>query len=661
MLQGVAGGAGVEEGVQRVVIPLEQAFLRTGLQVRDVDLDGVALADAVETADALLQLVRMRRQVEQHQMVGELEVAAFAADFRADQHLRAEFLVGEVGRGAVALEDAHAFVEHRGRDAGAQAQGVFQVEGGFRVGADHQHLVLLEHLQGVDQPLDARVEAPPAGVLVAFLDLLLEAHFRIQVGVLADRQLHVFHRVRQRIAVQLALGEALHGGAGVAEQHAAGAVAVEQFADQARAGVFIAAFHGGQQFVAGGAEEAMDGRAGVRGEAAVVDQFLHGFGDRAVLAAFVAEGFQVVETVRIEQAQAREVAVQAKLFRRRGEQQDARDHLGQLFDQLIFAAGLFRMPDQVMGLVHHQQVPAGGEQGILGALVFPQPFQRHQGELAVLEGVAGVAFDEALAVEQRDFQVEAPAHFHQPLVLQVFRHQDQHAAGAAGEQLAMDHQAGLDGLAQAHFVGEQDARGDAVGHFAGDVQLVGDRLGAGAAKAPEGRLQQAGAVFQGVVAQAEPGQRVDLPGEQAVAGEAELNEVGQLGFRQYADFVVRVDAAVDQQAVGFLDLADGHLPAFEVGHLVAGSEAHAGQRGVAFGVLAGIAGRGIEHGEHPAIQRQDGSQPELGLTVADPALTRLILRHGHLPKKAGYGNGTRGFQRRLCTGRNVREPLRACR
>ena len=179
------------------------------------------------------------------------------------------------------------------------------------------------------------------------------------------------------------------------------------------------------------------------------------------------------------------MAFQTQLLRGGGKQQHAGDDFGQLLDQAVFVAGLLRVPDQVVGLVDHQQIPAGGEQGVLGLLVFLQPLQGDQRQLAVLEGVAGVAFHETLGVEQGDVEVETPAHFHQPLVLQVFRHQDQHAAGATGEQLTMDHQAGFDGLAQAHFVGQQYARGDAVGHFTGDVQLVGDRLSAGAAQAPE--------------------------------------------------------------------------------------------------------------------------------------------------------------------------------
>ena len=546
VLQGVAGGAGIEEGVQRLVIPLEQALLGAVLQVRYVQLDGVSLADPVEAADALLEQVRVGRQVEQHQMVGELEVAAFAADFRADQHLGAELFVGEVGGGAVALENAHAFVEHRGGDARTQAQGVFQVEGRLGVGTDDQDLELLEHLQGIDQPLDARVEAPPAVVVVAVFPLLLEIHFRIQVRVFAGRQFLVLARHRQRIGVQFALGEALHGGTGVAEQHAAGAVAVEQFADQARASFFIAALDAGQQLVALAAEEAVDGLARAGGKTAVVEQFLHRFGDRTILLALPAERFEVVETIRIEQAQAREVAVLAELLRGRGEQQDAGNDLRQLLDQRVFGADLVLVPDQVVGFVDHQQVPAGGEQGVLGAFVFLQPLQGDQGQLGVLEGIAGIAFGEALLVEQGHLQVEAPAHLHQPLVLEVFRNQDQHPPGAAGKQLAMDDQAGLDGLAQAHFVGQQDARRHAVGDFAGDVQLVGDRLGAGAAEAPERGLEQLAAAFESVVAQGEPGQGIDLSGEQTVAGEAELDEVGELGFRQGALLVLRGEAVVHQ-------------------------------------------------------------------------------------------------------------------
>ncbi len=299
-----------------------------------------------------------------------------------------------------------------------------------------------------------------------------------------------------------------------------------------------------------------------------------------------------------------------------------------MLDQGVFGADLVFMPYQVVRFVDHQQVPTGSEQRVLGLFVLDQPFQRHQRQLRILERVAGIALDEPLGVEQGYLQVEAPAHFHQPLVLQVLRHQDQHAAGAAREQLAVNHQAGFDGLAQAHFVGQQNTWGAAVGHFTGDVQLVCDRLRAAAAQPPQCRLHLLAGVVQGVVAQAEPRQRVDLPGEQAIAGQAELDEVRQLGFRQGAWLVLSIQAVVDHQPVDVLDFTHGQLPALEMGDLIARREAHAGQRRIAQGILAGIASGGIEHGQQAAILGQDCPKAKLRFAVTDPALPRLILlRH----------------------------------
>ncbi|MNN03020.1 hypothetical protein D3C81_1156950 [compost metagenome] len=352
------------------------------------------------------------------------------------------------------------------------------------MGADHQDLDPLEHLQGIDQPVDPRVETPPAFFLCA-VALGLECHFGIQLGMLAQRQLHVLIGAWQRIRMQIALREALDGGTRVAEQDAAGAVAIEQFANQACAGLGITVVDSGQQGLAFSTEETFDGGVGFGRQATFVEQLLDCFGHRAIVLALGAESGQVMETVWIEQAQAGEVAVLAQLFRRRGQQQYTRNNLGQLLDQQIFRAGLFFMPDQVMGFVDHQQVPAGGKQRVLGLFVFAQPLQGDQRQLGILKRVAGIAFDKALGVEQGDLQVEAPAHFYQPLVLQVLWNQDQYTAGTAGEQLTMDHQARFDGFAQAHFVRQQYPRGNTVGYFASDMQLVGNRLGTGAAQAPQ--------------------------------------------------------------------------------------------------------------------------------------------------------------------------------
>ena len=171
----------------------------------------------------------------------------------------------------------------------------------------------------------------------------------------------------------------------------------------------------------------------------------------------------------------------------------------------------------------------------------------------------------------------------------------------------MNHQTRFNGFTQAYFVGQQNPRCDSVCHFAGNVQLVCNRLRTHAAQAPQRRLQLAAGVFQGVVAQREPGQRVDLPGKQAVTGQTELDKVRQLGFWQGNGFVSLVEAVVDHQTVDVLDFAHGHLPAFEVDDGVTRREPYTRERCVAQRILAGFASGRIEHGQQATVLCQNGA------------------------------------------------------
>ncbi len=58
------GRAGLLEGVEAEVIPVLQRLLGRLLQIGDMDLDDVALADTIQTTDALLQQIRIEWQVE---------------------------------------------------------------------------------------------------------------------------------------------------------------------------------------------------------------------------------------------------------------------------------------------------------------------------------------------------------------------------------------------------------------------------------------------------------------------------------------------------------------------------------------------------------------------------------------------------------------------
>ena len=75
------------EAAEPVAIPAQQYLARGTFEIRHVQFDGGALTDAIEAPDALLEQIGLAWQVEQHEVVGELEVAALTADLRADQHL----------------------------------------------------------------------------------------------------------------------------------------------------------------------------------------------------------------------------------------------------------------------------------------------------------------------------------------------------------------------------------------------------------------------------------------------------------------------------------------------------------------------------------------------------------------------------------------------
>ncbi len=63
--------------IKTFVIPAHQHRLCGFFQPRHQDLNIVRLTNTVETANTLFQQIRVERQIEHHQMAGELEVTAF--------------------------------------------------------------------------------------------------------------------------------------------------------------------------------------------------------------------------------------------------------------------------------------------------------------------------------------------------------------------------------------------------------------------------------------------------------------------------------------------------------------------------------------------------------------------------------------------------------
>ncbi|MNP45573.1 hypothetical protein D3C76_1395040 [compost metagenome] len=142
------------------------------------------------------------------------------------------------------------------------------------------------------------------------------------------------------------------------------------------------------------------------------------------------------------------MALQTQLFRRGGQQQHARHALGQLFNRHILTAWRIEAPHQVMRFIDHHDVPFGITQVLETLLAAADKVQGANHQLFGFKRVIGVmlGFGVAFIVKEGEAQVEATQHLHQPLVLQGFRHHDQHALGRAGEQLLMQNHPCFDGF-----------------------------------------------------------------------------------------------------------------------------------------------------------------------------------------------------------------------
>lgn len=140
----------------------------------------------------------------------------------------------------------------------------------------------------------------------------------------------------------------------------------------------------------------------------------------------------------------------------------------------------------LMDLVHDQQVETTGVHvGVGGKDVADQPHATgtlepvdgHDEAGKVAKGIgahppAAAQLPEQLGVHDAKLQPEAPGHLGLPLEGERGRADDEHGAGPVAQKELLGHQAGLDGLAQPHVIGDQQVD---PGHAQGPyhrIQLV---------------------------------------------------------------------------------------------------------------------------------------------------------------------------------------------
>ena len=347
------GRTDVLKRIDALVQPAHQHTLRGIAKARHMNLDRKALADAIEAANALFNEIGILRHIEQHQMSRKLEIAAFAADFRTHQQLRVFFGVGEVGGGAVTGDQIEPFMKNRRAYPFAQPQPGFQRLCGVGTRADHQGLVATALCQPVRQPFGARVEAQPV-----FAETLLGYELRREcraVNAFAINARHV-----ELMDIQMTLGKAGDVVAAIAEQHAPGAVMVEQLTHDALGAIGAVPGECRCQFGHTLTTEVArhfrhDGGAwcsGARMQAA------YQLADRFVMFFLGEIACEIIVTMGVEQTQAREMTFHTELFGGCGQQQQRGYAFGEGRNRDIGRARGGGCPGQVMGFVDHHQIPA---------------------------------------------------------------------------------------------------------------------------------------------------------------------------------------------------------------------------------------------------------------------------------------------------------------
>ena len=219
------------ERIQAFVVPAEHHFLTGAFHVRHVDDDILVLPNAVQAANTLFNKSRIERQIEQHQVMRELEVAAFGANFRSDEQVSAIGLA-KVCSGLVTRHDAHVFVEHHERALAQEfEEQSFKSLHHLDRFANQQNLFVLVFLEETLEPYKAFVQMPSVRESCTKETVLLNVRRSFEVAVGSHFHHFAVSRIRfERNLIEHALREAANALTRIAEHHGTRAHAIDNAA-----------------------------------------------------------------------------------------------------------------------------------------------------------------------------------------------------------------------------------------------------------------------------------------------------------------------------------------------------------------------------------------------------------------------------------------------
>ena len=398
-------------------------------------------------------------------MVSKLEVTAFGTDFRSNQQVGAVFSA-EVCSSLIAGHNRHVLMEHRERAlAHVFVQERFKRLHHLNRFANQEHLVVSMFLQESLEPHVAFVERPGVGIARAKQAVFLNVGGHVQI-IFGS---HVHHvaviLVRfQRNFIEHAFRESAHALTGIAEYHRTCTYSIHNAADPFVGRHALCAFlfkpradnrllrHAFVQVVPA------HGLARVRRQ---LRKFIH----QLTVSVLILDKAVVVRKAHgVEHLEAVELRFRMELQRRTRQKEHALRALNHGVSEQVLVARESVFANQVVRFVDNHHVPSRLEQvfdqsGLLdqevdGANNIVCNRERIRAVIVVVhEQALDVAF-----VHQREQVVKATLHFHKPLVLQRFGHNNQSTGQAAAGLECMPNHAGFNRLTEAHFVREHQAR-----------------------------------------------------------------------------------------------------------------------------------------------------------------------------------------------------------
>ena len=348
------------------------------------------------------------------------------------------------------------------------------------------------------------------------------------------------------------------------------------------------------------------------------EQGVDGFGHGLVVVGLLQEYIEIVVAVGVKQTEAREMSLHTELLRRCGEQKQGGSRHGEGFDELIFRPRFFWRPLEMMGLVHHQKVPArfsrlSGPLGVVGKKI-----EGADDKLAVQKWIGPVEFQRSAAVfiKNAEGHLEPAEHFHKPLVEQGRGKKHENTAGTTCDVQAMKNKPGLDGFPKPHLVGEEDSGIHTGRHIGRDGNLVRNKIHTPAGKATHGTLPHFAAAEQALHPELEALELIDLSGKETLFRFGKSNVVGKFRLGD-----IPRPTAIGQQAPGIVYGVHMKALAGVRANGVALLEGDSANRRAAERVLTVFASSRKKNFSAAELALQDDAETKLGLGIADPSLT----------------------------------------